>query len=102
MIDIPVNAVIKHAKEKGWETVKFTLIYERGNIAADPTEPDIPDVIITMPVNSQSAELRVDRDDKAMFWSYSENPQIFIEERHIPPTEGPEPVLIMMEPVDRS
>ncbi|WP_163860352.1 hypothetical protein [Paenibacillus elgii] len=95
------NAVIKHARQKGWKKVCYTLIYKYGRIPADKGDPVIPDEILNLPVASHHAELREDREDRAMFWSYSENEAVFFDERTPHDTEEPEPVIIVMEPTEK-
>ncbi|MEC0089347.1 hypothetical protein [Paenibacillus macquariensis] len=95
------NAVIAHAQSKRWSFVRFTLIYQTGRIAAVTSEEVIPDEVLNLPVDSHYAEIRENTEDRAMFWSYATDGNVFINENHIPPTEGPEPVIIVMEPVEK-
>jgi len=96
-----LNPVIQHAKDNKWKTVKFTLIYEHGKEETKETEEVQPEEILLMPVASQSAQKYKEEEDKVIFMSYSENEQVFIEPNHIPPTESPERVQIVMKPVKK-
>ncbi|WP_289142462.1 hypothetical protein [uncultured Brevibacillus sp.] len=92
-----LNPVIQYAKDKKWETVNFTLIYEHGKEETKTTKEVHPEEILLLPVASQNAQKYKEEEGRVIFMSYAENEQVFIEENHIPPTASPERIQIVME-----
>ncbi|EZP77614.1 hypothetical protein H839_08274 [Parageobacillus genomosp. 1] len=91
---------IEYARSKKWETVRYTLIYEKGEKETKPTERMKPEEISTLPVASQSAYLTKEEEGRAYFMSYSEKENVFIDLRDTNVVnEPPERVIIVMEHV---